>query len=72
MSVTAAGTDDRVKESPCPITGEYTGQIPDAIGLCAKLSSDCAHPEVMYYTVSDCNTEVYEGGCPERRSGSLF
>lgn len=50
-----------MQESPCPITGEYNGFIPDAIGLCAKLSSDCANPEVMYYTVSDCNTEVYEG-----------
>lgn len=54
------GRTDRVQESPCPITGEYNGLIPDAIGLCAKLSSDCANPEVMYYTVSDCNTEVYE------------
>ncbi|KAK3910668.1 Glucose starvation modulator protein 1 [Frankliniella fusca] len=56
------GRTDRVQESPCPITGEYNGLIPDADGLCAKLSSDCTNPEVMYYTVSDCvsEAEVYE------------
>lgn len=54
---------DIVKESPCPIAGEYTGMIPDAIGLCAKLYSDCNNPEIMFYTVSDCSDqpEVYEG-----------
>ncbi|XP_030746317.1 uncharacterized protein LOC115875083 [Sitophilus oryzae] len=45
----------------CPITGEYTGRIPDAPDLCAKLWSDCRAPELMYYQVSDCtNDEIYE------------
>lgn len=45
----------------CPITGEYTGKIPDAPDLCAKLWSDCRAPELMYYEVSDCSTgELYE------------
>jgi len=44
------------------VAGEYTGIIPDATNLCAKLSSDCRSPEIMYYTVSDCSQlEVYEG-----------
>ncbi|XP_060516050.1 uncharacterized protein LOC132695666 isoform X2 [Cylas formicarius] len=45
----------------CPITGEYTGRIPDAPDLCAKLWSDCRAPDLMYYQVSDCYTEeIYE------------
>ncbi|XP_056645658.1 uncharacterized protein LOC130450935 isoform X1 [Diorhabda sublineata] len=45
----------------CPITGEYTGRIPDATDLCAKLWSDCRAPEYMYYQVSHCETEeIYE------------
>ncbi|CAH1121844.1 unnamed protein product [Ceutorhynchus assimilis] len=45
----------------CPITGEYTGRIPDALDLCAKLWSDCRAPDIMYYQVSDCSTkELYE------------
>ncbi|XP_045116252.1 uncharacterized protein LOC123507441 isoform X3 [Portunus trituberculatus] len=48
--------------SGCPITGEYTGVIPDATELCARLSSDCNDPQHMHYTVSSCRnaTEVYE------------
>lgn len=41
----------------CPITGEYTGRIPDATDLCAKLWSDCRAPELMYYQVSHCESE---------------
>ncbi|KAH1023040.1 hypothetical protein HUJ04_012322 [Dendroctonus ponderosae] len=44
----------------CPITGEYTGHIPDAPELCAKLWSDCRAPDLMYYQVSDCSGEIYE------------
>lgn len=45
----------------CPISGEYTGIIPDTTDLCAKLWSDCRAPELMYYQVSDCITlELYE------------
>nr|CAD7405107.1 unnamed protein product [Timema cristinae] len=58
---------ERLQESPCPVAGEYAGYIPDATGLCAKLSSDCKSPEIMYYTVSDCSqNEIYEGS---RRHG---
>nr|XP_045585367.1 uncharacterized protein LOC123747308 [Procambarus clarkii] len=48
--------------SGCPITGEYTGVIPDAQELCARLSSVCSDPQHMHYTVSSCSndTEVYE------------
>jgi len=53
---------ERLQESPCPLTGEYTGIIPDASNLCARLSSDCKSPEIMYYMVSDCShSEIYEG-----------
>jgi hypothetical protein len=54
---------DGLKESPCPITGEYTGLIPDASGLCARLFSDCENPESMHYKVYNCYnaSDVYEG-----------
>ncbi|XP_059608854.1 uncharacterized protein LOC132256448 [Phlebotomus argentipes] len=45
----------------CPVSGEFTGFIPDAEGLCAKLSSDCKSQNILYYEVSACDTgEVYE------------
>ncbi|XP_046406160.1 uncharacterized protein LOC124171057 [Ischnura elegans] len=56
------GRVDVLRESPCPIAGEYTGFIPDDSGLCAKLYSDCNRPEIMFYRVSACTPEpeVYE------------
>ncbi|KAJ9580595.1 hypothetical protein L9F63_024210 [Diploptera punctata] len=55
------GRMERLEESPCPVAGEYAGIIPDATNLCARLSSDCRSPEIMYYTVSDCShSEIYE------------
>ncbi|GFG31845.1 hypothetical protein Cfor_02655 [Coptotermes formosanus] len=55
------GRLERLQESPCPLAGEYTGIIPDATNLCARLSSDCKSPEIMYYMVSDCSqSEIYE------------
>ncbi|XP_017782762.1 PREDICTED: uncharacterized protein LOC108567065 isoform X2 [Nicrophorus vespilloides] len=48
-------------ETACPISGKYTGTIPDNDDLCAKLWSDCDARELMYYQVSNCTTsEVYE------------
>lgn len=48
-------------EVSCPISGEYTGVIPDTTDICAKLWSDCRAPELMYYQVTDCTTaEIYE------------
>jgi len=46
----------------CPIAGEYVGVLPDAPGLCAKMSSDCNNPGTMYYTVTDCadRSHVYQ------------
>jgi len=48
--------------SRCPLNGEFTGVLPDAEGLCARSYADCNNPEVMFYTVFNCNntTEVYE------------
>ncbi|XP_037775418.1 uncharacterized protein LOC119572388 [Penaeus monodon] len=56
------GRVDRFKQSPCPVAGEYTGVIPDATILCAKLYSDCNNPEIMFYTVFSCynRSEVIE------------
>ncbi|XP_043466146.1 uncharacterized protein LOC122501008 [Leptopilina heterotoma] len=52
---------ERTAESPCPITGQYTGEIVDIPGMCAELSSNCQTREIMYFKVSDCNTgELYE------------
>lgn len=45
----------------CPVSGEFNGLIPDALGLCAKLSSECKSPDIMYYEVSACDyDEIYE------------
>jgi len=54
---------DIMQESPCPISGEYLGMIPDIDGLCAKLYSDCNNPEIMFFTVFDCSvpSDVFEG-----------
>ncbi|XP_063596545.1 uncharacterized protein LOC134773284 [Penaeus indicus] len=56
------GRLDPENHAGCPITGEYTGVIPDAKELCARLASDCRDPQHMFYTVSSCfnSTEVYE------------
>jgi hypothetical protein len=50
--------------SPCPISGEFTGLIPDDPELCAKLTSECktGHQDIMFYQISACEfNEVYEG-----------
>jgi hypothetical protein len=50
-----------VMTSPCSISGDFTGYIPDAAGLCAKLSSECKSQDVMHYQVSACEfDEIYE------------
>lgn len=52
---------ERAVESPCPITGQYTGMITDLSGMCAELSSNCNTREIMYFKVSDCESgELYE------------
>lgn len=59
--LTQARLDHNQVMSPCPVNGEFTGLIPDALGLCAKLSSECHSPDNMHYEVSACNyDEVYE------------
>ena len=53
---------ERTVESPCPITGQYVGEIVDIPGMCAELSSNCQTREIMYFRVSDCHSrELYEG-----------
>ncbi|KAK6617638.1 hypothetical protein RUM44_005226 [Polyplax serrata] len=47
---------DRSEESPCPVSGLYTGNIPDETSLCARLSSNCESLDVMFYSVMDCAT----------------
>ncbi|XP_075680244.1 LOW QUALITY PROTEIN: uncharacterized protein LOC113788835 [Dermatophagoides pteronyssinus] len=50
------------QSTPCPITGDYTGEVPGASGLCAKVASDCNNPDIMFYSVSSCEnrSHVYE------------
>lgn len=59
--LTQARLDHNLLVSPCPVNGEFTGQIPDAAGLCAKLASDCGSPETMHYQVADCGVGI-DGG----------
>ncbi len=51
--------------SSCPIAGEYTGNLPDAPSrFCAKMSSDCNNPDVIFYSVFSCanSSQIFEGG----------
>ena len=53
----------KIEDPPrCPLAGEFTGTLPDAEGLCARSYADCNNPEVMFYTVFNCQnaSEVYE------------
>lgn len=57
-----ARLDHNVSKTPCPISGELTGMLPDAERLCAKLSSECESPDIMHYQVSVCDyDDVIEG-----------
>ena len=49
--------------SSCPVAGEYTGVLPDDPRFCARLSSDCNNPDIMFYTVTSCSnaSQVFEG-----------
>lgn len=52
---------DKNEESPCPVSGLYTGNIPDETSLCARLSSNCESLDVMFYSVMDCAShQVFE------------
>ncbi len=58
--------------SSCPIAGEFTGNLPDApLSLCAKMSSDCNNPDIIFYSVFSCGnaSQVFEGGekCHEEK-----
>ncbi|XP_065350455.1 uncharacterized protein LOC135946249 isoform X2 [Cloeon dipterum] len=56
------GKIDTIQESPCPISGEFLGSLPDNDRLCARLYSDCNNPEIMFFTVYDCTmpADVFE------------
>ncbi|GIY78196.1 uncharacterized protein CEXT_619671 [Caerostris extrusa] len=45
-----------------PNHGRLHGEVPGTHGLCAKVSSDCNNPDIMFYTVSNCEERghVYE------------
>ena len=57
------------QSTPCPIMGDYTGEVPGASGLCAKVASDCNNPDIMFYSVSSCEnrSHVYEGEFLKKR-----
>ncbi|KAH9389014.1 hypothetical protein TYRP_008366 [Tyrophagus putrescentiae] len=50
------------QSTPCPIMGDYTGEVPGSSGLCAKVASDCNNPDIMFHSVSSCEnrSHVYE------------
>ena len=51
-----------VIRTPCPLSGNFHGVIPDAEGLCARSRTSCQRPDQMEYQVYNCenSTEVYE------------
>ncbi|KAG5675652.1 hypothetical protein PVAND_005539 [Polypedilum vanderplanki] len=46
----------------CPIFGKYFGKLPDAMDLCSIISSDCRHPDIMFYHIGPCDSmhDIYE------------
>ncbi|KAI2811489.1 hypothetical protein BLOT_002666 [Blomia tropicalis] len=62
--ITEGIAEDKIvaQSTPCPIMGDYTGEVPGTSGLCAKVASDCNNPDIMFYSVSSCEnrSHVYE------------
>ena len=54
---------EKIVSISCPINGEYAGVLPDAPNFCAKMSSDCNSPNIMFYSVSGCSETagIYDG-----------
>ena len=52
--------------SSCPIAGVYDGVLPDNHRFCATMASDCASPDIMRFTVTDClwGQHEFEGKNP--------
>ena len=59
--LTQGRLDHNLIVSPCPVSGKFTGSLPDAKGLCAKLSTACTSSDIMQYEVSECDYDVIEG-----------
>ena len=57
-----AGKKLPVKTS-CPMSGEYSGVMPQDPTACLTLSSDCTSADTVYSTVNQCSdpTNTYEG-----------
>lgn len=68
QGITGVPAVQQSQSGGCPIVGDYTGTIPGAIGLCARIASDCNNPDIMFYTVYNCenSTHIYEGKCAKR------
>src|SRR5690606_30712192 len=48
-----------IRETACPISGDYSGTVPEESSLCAKIASDCNNPDIMFYTVSLCHNRSH-------------
>ena len=53
------GRRQSLQPTPCPISGDYTGVVPEETSLCTKMSSDCNNPDIMFYTVSLCQNRSH-------------
>jgi hypothetical protein len=53
------GRQQSIQATACPISGDYTGVVPEEKLFCAKISSDCNNPDIMFYTVSLCQNRSH-------------
>lgn len=53
------GRQQSLQATACPISGDYTGVVPEEKLFCAKISSDCNNPDIMFYTVSLCQNRSH-------------
>lgn len=54
------GVGKDVTKTSCPISGKYTGRLPDDLSLCSVLKSEC-ESDVMHFQIGPCESEdIYE------------
>ena len=53
-------------KTACPLSGEYSGVLPNDSGFCVTLSTDCKSSLNTVYTVSKCSDPAYtlDGNSP--------
>ncbi|CAO1336353.1 unnamed protein product [Diamesa tonsa] len=59
--ITQGRIDKEIVKTSCPISGNYSGILPDDENLCALITTDCKTSDIMYFQVGACETgDIYE------------